>query len=217
MPVDGPNTRLTSSSFWDDARMAFTLRELAGLTTAGHHLVDSVLVVIDAQQEYVTGRVALPGVEAAVTNIVRLLDAARNHQVPVIHVAHIGASGGPFDPAGPGVIIERVAPIAGESVVEKRLPNSFAGTDLDELIRATGRQTLVITGFMTHMCVSATARAAIDHGYDSTVVGDATGTRDLPSTGSTESITASVIHDAALAALADRFAAVVTTDALLAP
>ncbi len=197
--------------------MAFTLRGLAGLTTTGHRLADSVVVVIDAQREYVDGTVALPGVDAAVENIVRLLDAARRLDVPIIHVAHVGAPGGPFDPAGPGVIIDRVAPIEGEGVVEKRLPNSFAGTDLDERIRATGRKTLVIAGFMTHMCVSTTARAAIDHGYDSTVVSDATGTRDLPSAVGSDVVPAQVVHETALAELADRFAAVVTTEQVLAP
>jgi nicotinamidase-related amidase len=67
------------------------------------------------------------------------------------------------------------------------------------------------------MCVSATARAAEDHGYDSTVVSDATGTSDLPSADGSGVIPASVVHDAAPAALGDRFAAVVTTDEMLVP
>lgn len=196
--------------------MAFTIRSLAGANTTGHRLAESVLVVIDAQQEYVDGTLALADVEPATANIARLLTAARSEGVPVIHVAHVGAPGGPFDPAGPGVIIADVQPIAGEAVVEKRLPNSFADTDLYERVVATDRSSLVIAGFMTHMCVSATTRSALDHGFDATVVADACATRDLPDPTGSGTIPASTIHAASLAALADRFAAVITTDQVLA-
>ncbi len=197
--------------------MAFTLRSLAGANTTGHQLDQSVLVIIDAQQEYVDGTLALPGVRPATANIARLLSAARDAESPIVHVAHVGTPGGPFDPAGPAAIIADVEPADGESVVEKRLPNSFAGTDLRDHLEAHGRGALVIAGFMTHMCVSATARSALDHGYDVTVVSDATSTRDLPDPTGAGIVDAASVHVAALAALADRFAAVVTTDEVLAP
>ena len=38
---------------------------------------------------------------------------------------------------------------------------------------------MVITGMMTHMCVDATTRAAVELGYHTTVISDATATRDL--------------------------------------
>ena len=68
----------------------------------------------------------------------------------------------------------------GETVLVKSLPNAFAGTPLADLVRATGRREIVIAGFATHMCVSATARSALDHGFRTTVVAAATATRDLP-------------------------------------
>ena len=33
-----------------------------------------------------------------------------------------------------------------------------------------GRNTLILAGFMTHMCISASARAALDLGYQTTVI-----------------------------------------------
>lgn len=58
---------------------------------------------------------------------------------------------------------------------------------------------------MTHMCVSTTARAALDLGYRSTVVASACATRDLPDAlGGV--VDAKTVHRAALAALGDRFA-----------
>ncbi len=61
---------------------------------------------------------------------------------------------------------------------------------------------------MTHMCVSATARAALDLGYQSTVLSDASATRDLPDIDGAGTVPAAEIHRIELAALADRFAIV---------
>jgi nicotinamidase-related amidase len=96
----------------------------------------------------------------------------------------------------------------GEAVVVKGLPNAFAGTDLDQRLRALGRAEVILAGFATHMCVDSTARAALDLGWRSTVVANACATRDLPDPlGGV--IAAARLHHATLAALADRFAVVV--------
>jgi nicotinamidase-related amidase len=58
---------------------------------------------------------------------------------------------------------------------------------------------------MTHMCVSSTVRVALDLGYRTTVAESACGTRDLPD-GQEGKILADVVHQVALAELADRFA-----------
>lgn len=64
-------------------------------------------------------------------------------------------------------------------------------------------------GFMTHMCVEATTRAALDHGYATTVVADATATRDLPDPLGGAPVGAVDLQRRSLAAMADRFATVV--------
>ena len=102
------------------------------------------------------------------------------------------------------------APVSGEAVVEKALPNAFAGTNLQEVLEGFGRKQLVLAGFMTHMCVSSTARAALDLGYRTAVVSDASATRHLPAPGG-GTIAAADLHAAELAALADRFSIVCRT------
>jgi hypothetical protein len=66
----------------------------------------------------------------------------------------------------------------------------------------------VVGGFMTHMCVSSTVRAALDLGYGCTVVGNACATRDLLDCQG-EVVSAAELHRAELAALGDRFAVVI--------
>ncbi|WP_207479974.1 cysteine hydrolase family protein [Arenibaculum pallidiluteum] len=200
-----------------------TLLEIAGASPRPAGLAEAVLVIVDAQVEYVSGRLPLAGIEAAVAETARLLSAARAAGTPVIHIVQHTAPGRPiFDPETRfAQIVPELTPVAGEEVIVKRLPNSFAGTPLAErlaaIAAATGRKSMLLAGFMTHMCVSATARAALDLGIPVTVVAGATATRDLPSPlGGV--IPAQTVHETALAELADRFATVVAdTQALAVP
>jgi nicotinamidase-related amidase len=193
-----------------------TLLEMAGVKATPPQLSQAAVVVIDAQREYVDGLVPLPAVKPALDEIGRLLARARAANTPIIHVAHQGREGGLFAPGSRGSEIAFPAdPAPGEAVLHKRLPNAFASTDLADRIAALKRPELVLVGFMTHMCVEATARAAIDVGLKATVVASATATRDLPDPLTGTVVPAAEVQRNALAALADRFATVVAdVDAL---
>jgi nicotinamidase-related amidase len=186
-----------------------TLLEMAGAPTAPCALSNAAVVLIDCQMEYVDGALALPGVKPALAEAKKLLERARRAKAPVIHVVHKGRPGGLFDLDGPkGKIAPEVAPLPGETIVQKPLPNSFAKTNLDDVLKATGRKEIVVAGFMTHMCVSSTVRAALDLGYRATVVAGAAATRDLPAPDGGV-VDAASLHRAALTELSDRFATVV--------
>ena len=194
--------------------MAKTLLQLAGATPTPSKLGASTLVLIDIQNEYFDGPVRLTGVEAAAEVAAGLLARARALGTPVVHVRHRGKPGGAFDPEAPrGQIHASVAPRTGETVIDKGLPNAFAGTTLAETLAEIGQRPLVVAGFMTHMCVSATVRSALDRGLSSTVAMDATATRDLPDPAGGD-LPADTVHRAALAAIADRFAVVCRADAI---
>lgn len=187
---------------------AKTLLQLAGADLTPAKVADACLVLIDLQNEYLAGPIAVDGAESAITEAKELLDTARSANAPIFHVAHKGRAGGLFDrDAERGQIVAALAPLDGEPVVEKGLPNAFAGTGLHELLRATGRKNLILAGFMTHMCVSSTARAALDLGYRVTVAADACATRDLPD-GRGGVVPAQTIHEVALVELSDRFAVI---------
>jgi nicotinamidase-related amidase len=187
-----------------------TLLALAGAPSEPPPLRESAVLVIDAQNEYVEGPLALPGVKPALDRIAALLARARRAGAPVIHVRHLGRAGGLFDPDAPrGAIADPAKPAAGETVIGKKLPNAFAGTELQAALAATGKRNIVVCGFMTHMCVSSTVRAALDLGYRSIVPAAATATRDLPDALTGATLPAAAIQSASLSALSDRFATIV--------
>lgn len=188
----------------------FTLLDAAGASRKPSAWSEAVLVLVDHQREYVDGKLPLSGMPEAVAACAELLALARARGTPVIHVVHHGKAGGVFDPTGPfAAIIEGLTPADGEMSVVKSLPNSFAGTDLAARLAATGRKELIVAGFQTHMCISATVRSALDHGYRVTLVANACATRDLPDPLGGEPLPAAELHRVTLAALNDRFATVV--------
>lgn len=186
-----------------------TLRDLAGLDPTPCALSDSALVMIDCQNTYRTGVMALVGVEEALAEAAKLLDRARNCDAKIFHIAHDSGPGSPYDySAEIGRIADPVAPREGEPVIVKNKPNAFVGTDLHDRLQAAGCKNLILAGFMTHMCVNSTARAAFNLGYRTTVVGNATATRDLPARDG-GILSARDLHDASLASIADLFGVVV--------
>jgi len=186
-----------------------TLRGLLGLGDEPAALRDSALIMIDCQNTYRRGVMRLDGAEDAFAEAARLLARARASGIPVFHVMHDAGRGSPYDiTAEIGQISGEVAPAAGEPVVVKHYPSSFFQTDLGAQLDKAGRRDLVLTGFMTHMCVSSTARDAFNLGYRPTIVASATATRELPVPGSVP-VPASTLQSATLAGIADLFALVV--------
>jgi len=189
-----------------------TLLEMAGAAGLPIAWSKSALLLIDHQNEYLaSGGLPLFGIDAAAAEIGKLLQAARNAGAPIVHVRHHGRPGGAlFNPeSDKSAFISGIGPEKDEKVVTKGLPNSFAKTDLDAVLKGLGRSDLIMAGFQTHMCVSATARSAIDHGYRGVVVAKACADRDLPDPTGEGAIAAAEMHRITLAALNDRFAVVV--------
>ncbi len=185
-----------------------TLRALTGMPAEPASLADSTLIMIDLQNTYTRGVMALEGVEPAIDEAAALLERARTAGIPIVHVQHDAGEGSPYDVRDEiGAIVDRVAPRDGEHVIVKNFPNAFVGTDLGEHLQAHSATNLVVAGFMTHMCVNSTTRGAFNAGYAPTVVAAATATRALP--GPDGTVAADALQSASLAALSDMFAVVV--------
>ncbi|MFD8980701.1 isochorismatase family protein [Streptomyces sp. NPDC059564] len=190
-----------------------SLRDVIGLDNTLPRLGDSTLILIDFQNTYRSGVMALEGAEEALAAGARLLAAARAAGTPVIHVADAG-----YDLTSElGAISPEVAPAEGEPVVVKRVPNAFHATELEKTLRDLGAgPDLVLAGFMTHMCVTFTAQGAFNLGFRPTVVAEATATRSLAAPDGTL-VPAAALQTAALTTIADVFGPVAPTVGHLAP
>ncbi|MFI6146935.1 isochorismatase family protein [Streptomyces sp. NPDC051109] len=189
-----------------------SLRDVIGLPGTLPRLAESVLVMVDFQNTYRSGVMALDGAEEALAAGARLLAAARAAGAPVVHVVNDGGEGTPYDiRAEVGAISAEVAPREGEPVVVKQFPNAFHATELERTLRELGTgPDLVIAGFMTHMCVTFTAQGAFNLGYRPVVVAEATATRALAAPDGTL-IPAATLQAAGLTTIADLFAPVAPT------
>ena len=188
-----------------------TLRALLGLSEQPLPLKDAALVMIDCQNTYRRGVMQLTGVEAALQEARKLLIMARDLNVPVFHVQHDAGPGTPYDIRdGIGAIADEVAPVAGEPVIVKHYPNAFVQTDLDQRLKAAGIDSIILAGFMTHMCINSTAHGGFNLGYKATIVASATATRPLVSTNGNV-LTAREVHDAAIASSRDLYASIADT------
>jgi len=72
-------------------------------------------------------------------------------------------------------IIDDLAPMPGELVVDKPGKGSFHATGLHEHLVASGITSLVVTGVTTEVCVHTTVREANDRGYECLVLSDCVG------------------------------------------
>ncbi|MFI6585068.1 isochorismatase family protein [Embleya sp. NPDC050493] len=197
-----------------------TLRDVIGLDNEPPRPAGSVLIMVDFQNTYRTGVMALDGAEDALAAGARLLARARAAGAPVVHVLNDGGENTPYDiRAHIGAISDEVAPVAGEAVVVKEFPDSFHRTELERILTDLGAapgsgKDLIIGGFMTHMCVGHTAQGAFNLGYRPTVVAEATATRALTAPDGTV-LSAATLQAAALTTITDLFGTVVpTVDAL---
>ncbi|MFD7904169.1 isochorismatase family protein [Kitasatospora sp. NPDC059747] len=191
-----------------------TLRALNGLDETPASLAAATLIMVDYQNTYTRGVMELDGWQAALDAAAALLARAREAGATVIHIVNDGGEGTPYDVrAEIGRIHPAVAPVEGEAVVVKQVPDAFVGTDLGERLDAAGHEDVVVAGFMTHMCVAFTTAGAFLRGNRPTVVADACATRALPSGG--VEVPAGQIHDGALATIADLYGVVVPSHASL--
>jgi nicotinamidase-related amidase len=176
----------------------------------------TALLLIDLQNDYFPGgAMELVGSEPAAACAAQALKLFRERGLPVFHVRHEALKEGAtfFLPGTPGADIHgSVLPVDGEAVVTKHYPNSFRETDLLERLRGAGVTRLAVAGMMTHMCLDAGVRAAVDFGFECAVLSDASATRDLSFGGRT--IPAAQVHGAFLAALEAAYAPVMTVDEL---
>ena len=186
----------------------------------------TALVVIDMQRAFLEddGSLAqagidITGLKAAMEGCKRLLASARQAGVPVIHTRYVYrpdyADGGilvnyimpqlrEVDSLAAGTpdieIVDELAPVDGETVIDKNRPSAFYATNIEPLLNGLGVDSLVVCGVTTNICVETTVRDASQRDYKVFVPKDATGELEQ------------LRYDGALAGMAWVFAKIVDTD-----
>jgi nicotinamidase-related amidase len=139
-------------------------------------------------------------IQAIVPTVKRLIEGFRAHGLPVIHTMECHRAdlsdcppakrnrGAPKlrigDPGPMGrvlisgeagtAILDELAPIAGEIVIEKPGKGAFYATGLEDHLKRLGTRQLVFAGVTTEVCVQTTMREANDRGYECLLAEDAT-------------------------------------------
>lgn len=178
----------------------------------------TALIIVDIQNDYFKdGRMELVNPNKAADNAAKVLEWFReNNKENIFHVQHIAAdpSLGFFLPETEGADIHKsVLPKEDETVIVKNFPNSFLKTDLESKLRDNGVTKVIVIGMMTHMCIDATARAAVDLGFETTVIEDACATLDLSYNG--HDVPAEQVHYSFIAALNGMYAEITSTEDFL--
>ncbi|VCU69989.1 Maleamate amidohydrolase [Pigmentiphaga humi] len=158
-------------------------------------------------------------ISAAIARTTTLLAEARRRGWPVAHTRIVYAGDGSDDNVHclkvprlktltednpQSHFVPELQPASGETVIRKRLPSAFFGTDLAGILIAKGVDTLYIAGCTTSGCVRASTLDAMCHGLRPMVVSDCVGDRSASA------------HDASLFDLDKKYADVITLDAALA-
>lgn len=196
-----------------------TLRQRYGLRPPAEvQPAHTALVLVDLQREFLDGGLPLPDAGSAVDHARQLLAWARRTGVHVVFVRQQAASAGAplFAPGSPGAALAPgLEPGPGELIITKSAAGAFSNTALHPLLADRGVKLLVVAGLMTHLAVDTTARDGTVLGYQVMIAGDATATRSLPGPRGDGIVDHAALQRAALAALADRFADIATTEEIV--
>lgn len=134
----------------------------------------SALLVVDAQVNVLA---SVWESERVVANIEALVASARKSGTPVIWVQHSdeqlvhGSDGWKLAPT--------FVPARTEPVIHKKFNSSFANTELEQRLKALRVKRIVLAGAATNWCIRSTAYAALERGYDLTLVSDAHSTESI--------------------------------------
>lgn len=94
-------------------------------------------------------------------------------------------------------------------VLDKPRYGAFHGTDLEQILRARGIDTVIVSGIATNICCETTAREAGQHDFRVFFLADGTATKEMGG------VPAAVLQQATCASLGMVFAQIVTIDEVL--
>ncbi|KAL8950933.1 MAG: hypothetical protein Q9222_003055 [Ikaeria aurantiellina] len=125
-----------------------SFRSFLGIPPSKPTPADTVLVIVDAQNEYDHGLLAIHEVEKSRKVIGQVLQKWRDADGQVVHVLHQTPDGAPL--FTPGTELEReleeLEPKQGEEVIHKSKPCAFSDTKLEEYLKQAGKTKILLVG-----------------------------------------------------------------------
>lgn len=174
--------------------------------------MNRALLIIDVQKEYFSGKLPVTYPPKSLENILNVMDSAQSSDVPIILIQHtaLQENAETFVKGTDGwEILPEVLKREYDYLVEKNLPGSFTGTDLETWLREKNIDTVTISGYMTQMCCDTTARQAFHRGFKVEFLSDATGTLNVSNYAG--KVIDEELHRAVLVTQAMRFSSVLNT------
>lgn len=134
----------------------------------------SALLVIDVQKGMFREENPVFNGFELLNHLNALIKNARANQVPVIFIQHDAGRGKPLEHGTTGwEIHDALLRKHDDMIIEKKTPDSFYGTSLDETLQRLNVKHLVISGIQSEVCVDTTTRSAFSKEYEVTLVTDA--------------------------------------------
>jgi isochorismate hydrolase len=134
----------------------------------------TTLVIVDVQ---VGVMAACWEAARIVQNLAIAIDRARAASIPVIWVQH-ASDELPKDSAA-WQLVPELAPSGADHRIDKRFSSSFEATTLNDILTGLETAHIVLAGAQSNWCIRATAYAALDRGYDVTLLHDAHTTESI--------------------------------------
>ena len=153
-----------------------------------------VLLIVDVQVGVVRESWDAPRI---IKNVSRAVERARAQSVPVIWVQHADEEMA-FGSAAWQWVPELV-PAEGEPLIHKKFNSAFEETALEAELAKCYATHIALAGAQTNWCIRATAYAALERGYDLTLVKDAHTTGNIDLGNGASIAAANVISDLNLA------------------
>ena len=143
------------------------------------------VMVIDMQNDFIQERAPFelgPKGREVIPHVKRLIENARQHNIPVIYTKHIITEDPAYDGFMPiklqgakirglrmgtnGIkVVKDITPKGGDYIISKKRCSAFFNTDLDLLLRGLKVDTIILTGVTTGGCVRCTALDAFSRNY----------------------------------------------------
>ncbi len=134
----------------------------------------TILLIVDMQTGVIDG---MHDQEGVVSRTALVVERARAQGAPVIWVHH--ENEGMPEGSPQWQLAAGLDAAAGERIIRKSYNSSFEETDLEDQLKKIGATHIVLAGASTNWCVRATAYAALERGFDLTLLSDAHGTEIL--------------------------------------